>query len=143
VSNEIILDFILLINQLLLAGKTCMLYYIFILCIIRAKPLLLQTMAGEVLYIHEGVQNGSEFTTTDLPGRDVLALVDADGHICIPRSRLLWSNIRILLISSPTWTRQDRRWLTQDVKDEYAVFLAKPWSREDFIVAMFVRSPLN
>ena len=88
------------------------------------------------------MQNGSEFTTIGLPGPDVLALVDADGRICIPRSRLFWPNICILLISSPR-TRQDRKWLIQDVKDELAVFLATPWSREDFIVAMFVYIPLN
>ena len=120
------LDFILLINHLffLQARLAC---YIFILCIIRAKSFLFQTIAGEVRYIHEGIQTGSEFTTMDLPGPDVLAPVDADGNICIPRSRLFWPNIRVLLISSPR-TRQDRKWPIQYVTDERAVFLAKPWS---------------
>lgn len=130
-----ILDFVLLINGLLLLGKTCMLYYILILCIIRAQPILFQDISGQVLFINKEVRD--EFTTTGIPGQDVLALVDANHHICVPHTRLFKNNLRVLLISSPR-TRQDRKWLTQYVRDGDAVFLVKPWSRENFLVAMFV-----
>jgi hypothetical protein len=140
VGIVIILDSVLLINRLLFSGKTCMLYYILILCIIRAQPILFQDMSGQVSYINNEVQN--QFTTMAIPGQDVLALVDADNLVCVPHTRLFKPNIRVLLISSPM-TRPDRRWLTQYVGDSDAVFIVKPWSQENLVVAMFVCIPLN
>ena len=138
VGIEIILDFLLLTKQLLFSGKTCMLYYILILCLIRAKPFLFQNPSGRVRYINNEVQD--EFTTAGIPGRDVLALVDADGRVCVPHPRLFENNFRVLLVSSPR-TKQDRKWLVWDVNDEDAVFIVKPWSRKDFFVMMFVYTP--
>jgi hypothetical protein len=138
VGIKIILDFLLLIKQLLFSGKTCMLYYILILCLIRAKPFLFQNPSGRVRYINNEVLE--EFTIAEIPGQDVLALVDADGLICVPRQRLFETKLRVLLVSSPR-TKQDRKWLVWDVDDEDAVFIVKPWSREDFLVMMFVYIP--
>lgn len=145
VSRELVgivitLELALLINGLLFSGKTCMLYYILILCIIRAQPVVFQDMHGRVFLINDEVQD--DITRAEIPGKDILALVDADGKICVPHQYLFETNLRVLLISSPR-TRQDRKWLTQPVLDSDAVFLVKPWSREDFLVAMFVHIPLN
>jgi hypothetical protein len=75
-----------------------------------------------------------------VPGDDVLALVDADGKSCTPKQFLLdTANLRVLLISSPR-SRDDRKWLTQDVRETQAVFVAKPWSREEFLITSFVYS---
>jgi len=68
-------------------GKTCFLYYILILCIIRAQPIVFQDMLGEVFLINDKVwhQKGSVV----VPGDDVLTLVDADGEFCKPSPYLL------------------------------------------------------
>jgi hypothetical protein len=58
VGTEIILGFPLLINRPLFSGKTCMLYYyILLLCIIRAQPILFQDMGGQVSYINTEVMD--------------------------------------------------------------------------------------
>ncbi|KIM46713.1 hypothetical protein M413DRAFT_23080 [Hebeloma cylindrosporum] len=128
------------INQPPFSGKTCMLHYIFILSIICAKPFLFQDKSGRVRYISDNVQD--EFIPKRIKGQDVLALVDADGLICTPRQGLFSQNFRILLVSPPM-TRRDRKWLTQDVDNEDAVFLVKPWSREEFLVAMLFISSID
>lgn len=77
------------------------------------------------------------FTATGISG-DVLALVDADHHICVSHTLCLSkTNLRVLLISSPK-TRPDRKWLPQYVRDGDAVFLVKLWLRDNFLVAMFI-----
>ena len=117
-----------------------MLCYILLLCIIRAQPILFQDMSGQVTYIDEEVKD--RFSTRVIPGEDILALVDADNEVGVPNMRLFKHNIRVLLISWPK-ARPDRTWLTQCVGDEDALFLVKPWSRKDFLVAMFVYIPTN
>jgi hypothetical protein len=92
-------------------------------------------MHGEVFLISDKVRD--DIASAQIPGEDVLALVDADGEICVPHRYLFETNLRVLLISSPK-SRPDRKWLTQSVGDTNAVFLVKPWSREIFLVAMFV-----
>jgi hypothetical protein len=75
-----------------------------------------------------------------VPGDDVLTLVDADGKFCVPDQYLLdAANLRILLTSSPT-SRDDRKWLTQSVRDSDAAFVMEPWSKEELLVTSFVHS---
>ena len=106
VGIVITLEVALLINRFLSSGKTCMLYYILILCVIRSQPIVF-------------------------------------GEVCVPHWYLFETNLRVLLVSSPR-SRPDRKWLTQSVgEDTNAVFLVKPWSRENFLVAMFVYITLN
>jgi hypothetical protein len=119
-------------------GKTCLLHYILILCIIQAQPIVFQDKGGAVFFISDEVLH--EKGRVVVPGDDVLALVDADGECCIPNQFLLdAANLRVLLISSPR-SRDDRKWLTQDVRETQAVFVAEPWSREELLVTSFVYS---
>ena len=137
-GTEIILGFALLINRPLFSGKTCMLYYILLLRIIRAQPILFQDMGGQVSHINREVMD--KFSARMIPGEDILALVDAD-QVGEPHMRLFRDNIRVLL----SWPRprQDQKWLTQCIGDEDALFLVKPWSRKEFLVAMLVYIRLN
>lgn len=97
-------------------------------------------MGGEVFIIHDEVRCRSG--RVDIQGDDILALVDADNEKCTPHRYLLdVSNLRVLLTSSPR-TKNDRRWLTQSVHDERALFVMEPWSQEEFLVASFVYSDL-
>lgn len=140
VSNAITLELALLINGFLFSGKTCMLYYILILCVIRSQPIVFQNMHGKVFLINDEVRD--DIAKAQIPGKDVLALVDADGEVCVPHRYLFETNLRVLLMSPPR-SRPDRKWLTQSVGDTNALFLMKPWSREIFLVAMFVYVTLN
>jgi hypothetical protein len=140
VGTVITLELAHLINGPLFSGKTSMLYYIFILCLIRAQPIVFQDLYGEVFLINDGVRD--DISRTEIPGNVILALADAGGEVCAPHWRLSEDNLRVLLISSPK-TRQDRKSLIQSVGSSNAVFLMKPWSREDFLVAMFVHILLN
>jgi hypothetical protein len=70
---------------------------------------------------------------------DVLALVDGDGQNWVPDSMILKANVRILLTPSAR-KRDDRRWLTQDVKDEDASYVVGPWQWDEFVVTSFVTS---
>ena len=66
---------------------------------------------------------------------DVLALVDADDKVYRPNEYLfLHDEYRILLTSSPK-KRKDRRWLTQRVQDQRAMFIMEPWSREELVAS--------
>ncbi|KIM91762.1 hypothetical protein PILCRDRAFT_138705 [Piloderma croceum F 1598] len=122
-------------------GKTCLLYYILILCIIRAQPIVFQDMAGELFLINDAVRHIT--SRGKIPQEDILALVDADGEVGEPRSALFdTSNLRVLLVSSPKG-REDRRWLTQSVGDIDAVFVMMPWSREEFLVASLFISRID
>jgi hypothetical protein len=142
VSQELVstiaLNLLSSVNGLIFAGKTCLLYYILILCIIQAQPIVFQDKGRAVFFVGDEVRH--EKGRVVVPGDDVLALVDADGESCIPNQVLLdATNLRVLLISSPR-SRNDRKWLTQDVKETQAVFVVKPWSREEFLVMSFVYS---
>ena len=126
------------INELIFAGKTCLLFYVVILCIIRAQPFVFQDKGGTVSLINDVVlrKKGSVV----VPGDDILVPIDGDGEDCIPEQFLLdTANLRVLLISPPR-SRDYRRWLIQDVRDAHAVFVAKPWSRAEFLVTSFVYS---
>jgi hypothetical protein len=46
VSTAIARELALLINGFLFEGKTCLLYYILILCLILAQPIVFQDMGG-------------------------------------------------------------------------------------------------
>ena len=117
-----------------------MLYYILILCIVHAQPILFQDMSRWVSYINNEVQD--KFTTMVIPGQIVLVLVDADNRIGVPHTCLFKHNIQVLLISSPR-TRLDRKWLTQYVGDTDVVFIMKAWLQENLVVAMFIYIPLD
>jgi hypothetical protein len=141
VGIVITLELALSINGFFFSGKTCMLFYILILCVIRSQPIVFQDMHGAVFLINDEVRDN--IANTQIPGADVLALVDADGGVCVPHRSLFETNLRVLLISSPR-SKPDRRWLTQSTgEDDNAVFLVKPWSRGIFFVAMFVYIILN
>ena len=78
-----------------------------------------------------------------MQGVDILALVDADKEKCTPHYYLFGvSNFRVLLTSPPR-TKHDRRWLTQDVDDEEAVFVMDLWSGEEVTVASILFYLLN
>jgi hypothetical protein len=138
VSTVIALGPLSSIKELIFAGKTCLLFYILILCVIRAQPIVFQDKGGGVSLISDEVPH--KVGSVVVPQDDVLVLVDADGKSCMPNQFLLdTANLRVLLISSPR-SRDDRKWLTQDVRETQAVFVAKPWSREEFLVTSFVYS---
>jgi len=52
-------------------------YFILILCLIRAQPIVFQDMAGKVFLVNDDVRRQKGIV--DIPGVDVLTLVDADG----------------------------------------------------------------
>ena len=99
-STIIALELALLINRLLFEGKTCLLYYILILCLILSQPIMFQDIGGKVFLIDDEVwhKNGRVV----VPGDDVLTLIDVDGEFSIPDSHLLDAvNLRVLLVSLP------------------------------------------
>ena len=115
-----------------------MLYYILILCILRAQPIVFQDVKGVVFSINDTVRHLRP--NMSVPGDDVLTLIDADGESCKP-ARCLFNagNIRVLLTSPPRG-RKDRKWLTQMVRDTDAVYVMKPWSWKEMLVTSFVFS---
>ncbi|KAF8229807.1 hypothetical protein L208DRAFT_150294 [Tricholoma matsutake] len=114
-------------------GKTCLLYYILILCLIRSQPVVFQDMEGDVFLITDTVLPQKGRVT--VPGDDVLTLVDADGEFCIPNKYIFQTpNLRILLTSSPR-SRADRRWLVQNVQDDGTAYVVSPWLRDEWLVA--------
>ncbi|KAM6504274.1 hypothetical protein JOM56_001217 [Amanita muscaria] len=116
-------------------GKTCLLYSILILCIIRAQSIVFQDMRGEVFIIDDKtVRPLKDTSAVSQDVGDVLTLIDADGNSCRPNKRIFSDyNHRILLTSSPRGIN-NRKWLTQIVQDLDAVFVMEPWSREEFVV---------
>jgi hypothetical protein len=113
-------------------------YKILTLCLILAQPIVFQDKGGKVYIIDDKVRR--EKGKVDVPGDDVLTLVDADGSFCIPDPYLLDAvNLRILLASSPR-NRKDRSWLEQSIRDVSAVFVMEPWTRRELLVTSFVHS---
>ena len=106
-----------------------MLHSILILCIILARPIVFQDMDGMVFTI------GNTVRPLGAPG----VSDDADDIVCRPNNHLFrHKEYRILLTSSPKKI-EDRKWLTQRV-GLHAMFMMKPWSREELVVASFVHS---
>ena len=118
-------------------GKTCLLYYILILCLILGKSIVFQDLAGAVFLITDKLVRQSGTEEVEVAGKDVLALVDADDKFCcIPNPFLFYTpNLRILLVSSWRTDRADRSWLVQNVMDSEAVIVVVPWQREELLVA--------
>ena len=113
-------------------GKTCLLYHILILCVIRARPFIFQDIGGDVFIVRDEGECLNK--RTSISGDDVLVLVDADGEICIPHFYLLDpSNLRVLLTSSSR-RRKD------DVGSLNLLFVMEPWLPKKFLVASFVYS---
>ena len=115
-----------------------MLYSILILCIILGRPIVFQDMFGRVFIIGDTVRPlGASGVSNNAD--DILALVDADLTVSQPNDYLFCrSEYRILQISSPK-KRQDQKWLHQmPIADPCAVFMMKPWSREELLVSSFV-----
>ena len=107
-----------------------MLHSILILCIILARPIVFQDMDGMVFIIGNTVRPLGAPRVSD----------NADDTVCQPNNYLFRDKeYRILLTSSPK-KNEDRRWPTQRVGDLHAVFMMKPWSREELLVASFVHS---
>ncbi|KAF8340993.1 hypothetical protein F5887DRAFT_1224859 [Amanita rubescens] len=115
-------------------GKTCFLYYILILCLIKGQPVVFQDMCGDVYLITDEVRSQTKGVT--VAGDDVLTLIDADGQTCQPYKYIFRNrNLRILLTSSPT-SRKDRKWLRHNVEDEWAAYVMTPWSQNEWLVAL-------
>ena len=115
-----------------------MLYSILILCIILGRPIVFQDVRGKVFIISDTVRR---LGTSGVPlgADDVLTLVDAGNKVCEPNEELfLHGECRILLTSSPK-NNDLRKWLKQFVWED-AIFMMKPWSREELVVASFVGS---
>lgn len=114
-------------------------YYILVICIIQAQPIVFQDITGAVYTINDEVRH-QMFSPVRVPGDDVLTLIDGDGASCEPDNSItLARNLRILLISSPR-SRRDRRWLTQDVGDPDASYIVGPWQWDEFAITSFVIS---
>lgn len=114
-------------------GKTCMLYYILILCIILGRPIVFQDIFGKVFVI------GTTVLPLGTPGisidaEDVLALVDADNVACQPDNYLLNHKQYRILLTSPPKPQNHRKWLHQIVGPR-ATFMMNLWSREELVVA--------
>ncbi|KAK2464429.1 hypothetical protein APHAL10511_003577 [Amanita phalloides] len=115
-------------------GKTCLLYSILILCMIRAQQFVFQDMNGKIFIIDDAGISTPEDAWEAVSDDEVLTLVDADAKCYEPESYLVDDfRHRILLTSSPR-SRRDRSWLKQFARQN-AVFTMKPWSREEFVVA--------
>ena len=115
-----------------------MLHSILILCIICAQPIVFQDIDGNVFIIGNTVLPMALGVSGDAD--DVLTLVDADDRVCQPNQHIFrHDEYRILVTSSPT-KNEDRRWLTQRIMDQYAMFMMEPWSREELVVVSFVHS---
>jgi hypothetical protein len=113
-------------------------YYILVICLIQAQPIVFQDKEGVVYIIDEDVKRQKDEVM--VPGDDILTLVDADGAFCQPDGNILGAvNLRILLTSSPR-VRNDRRWLTQDIDDDEASYIVGPWLWDECAVASFVIS---
>ena len=97
-------------------------------------------MEGKVFIIDHTMRLPQSTAILNPEDDDILSLVDVDGASCQP-NRYLYTNYnhRILLTSSPRG-RDDRKWLTQRVRDQHAVFVMEPWEREEIVVALFVYS---
>ncbi|EDR08850.1 uncharacterized protein LACBIDRAFT_326431 [Laccaria bicolor S238N-H82] len=114
-------------------GKTCMLYYILILCIILGRPIVFQDIFGKVFVI------GTTVLPLGTPGisidaEDVLALVDADNVACQPDDYLLNHKQYRILLTSPPKPQNHRKWLHQIVGPR-ATSMMDLWSREELVVA--------
>jgi hypothetical protein len=95
-----------------------------------------QDLTGIVFLVNDEVRR--QKGTVDIPGVDVLTLVDADGVNCTPHQSLFEAdNLRILLTSPPR-AHKDRKWLTQSVHETGAAFVMEPWSREELLMTSFV-----
>ena len=106
---------------------------------IRGQQFVFQDMHGKVFIINDAGINTSEETWT-VSDDEVLTLVDAGDKVCRPDNSLFHhKGYRILVTSSPKM-KEERRWLKQRV-GLHAMYMMKPWSREELVVASFVHSP--
>ena len=110
-------------------------FYILVLCLIKGQPIVFQDQHGLVVTIDGTVQYTMHRLQVQV--NDVL-LVDADGTCCQPHAAVINNiNLRILLTPFPG-DRADRRWMTQDVHDEYASYVVGPWLWHECVVTSFV-----
>lgn len=87
---------------------------------------MFQDVEGNVFVINGKVQYSRVVLVA--PGDDVLTLVDADGVFCKPDYNILVTvNLRVLL-TSPSRSRADRKWLKQFI-DSNASYVMEPWCR--------------
>ena len=104
------------------------LYYILILCLIKAQPVVFQDAWGDVYLITDEVR--SQAKEVRVPGNDVLTLVDADGDISEPYKYIFHNpNPRMFLTLSPS-SRKDRKWLRLNARDKWreSAHVMSPWS---------------
>ena len=105
-----------------------MLHTILILCIIVAQPIVFQDRDGTVFIIGDTVRP-----------LDALGVSDDADDTGRPNNHLFrHGRYRILVTSSPKKNKDHRRWLTQRIGDQHAMFMMEPWSREELVVASFV-----
>ncbi|KIM35003.1 hypothetical protein M413DRAFT_449955 [Hebeloma cylindrosporum] len=114
-------------------GKTSLLFYILVICLMKAQPIVFQSKNGAVYTIDDQVRKHLGSSEHFLKA-DVLTLVDGDGKVGEPHDDLTSAlNFRILLTSFPR-PKTDRRWLTQDVHDPLASFVVGPWQWKEFAI---------
>ncbi|KAM6495094.1 hypothetical protein JOM56_009717 [Amanita muscaria] len=102
-------------------GKTCLLYSILILCIIRAQSIVFQDMSGKAFIIDgNGVRAPEDAPAVSNDADNVLTLVDADVECYKPNYYLLNHSKHHMLLTSSPRSRKDRSWLKQFV---YRLFL--------------------
>ena len=114
-----------------------MLHTILILCIIVAQPIVFQDRDGTVFIIGDTVRPLGALKVSD-DADDVLTLVDADDTGRPNNDLFRHDEYRILVTSSPKKNKDHRRWLTQRIGDQHAMFMTEPWSREELVVATCV-----
>ena|ERR1700722_7648259 len=101
------------------------------------RSIVFQNTKSDVFIVDDTVElcDGN----VEIPGEDVLTLVDADRDHCVPNEFLLEaSNLRIVLTSSPR-TRQDRKWIQQYGPYTIMVLVMEPWTNEEILLSACVR----
>lgn len=115
-------------------------YFILIICIIKAQTIVFQDLEGDVYTITDEVRK--QTSEVEIPGADVLALVDGDGDSCVPSLMVKEANnLRILVTSSPR-SRADQRWLTRHVQNPNSIYVVGPWEWDELAMTLCVTSVL-
>jgi hypothetical protein len=89
-------------------GKTSYLYVLLIDRLLRGRNTIFQSTEGTVYEISNTARIVSMLPT--LAGKDVLALVDADGPQWAPTRQVCHSRVRIVVVSSPN-DEKSRGWM--------------------------------
>lgn len=120
-------------------GKTSYLYVLLIDRLLKGQKTIFQSTDGIVYEISNTVQELPPFMLPTLAGKDVLALIDADGPQWAPTQQVCFSHVRIVVVSSPN-DEQSRRWMKQLPGGVLATaYMINPFSLKEFLLTGFVR----